>query len=126
MKDYLNELVNGTLSKTIQIYYNLEYSFDREDAKYGPTAGKSNIKLDNSTDANIKLASNLANMMDCINADKLTATFPANITINQKTNQDPKTMSLETGIASFDANYTLKFKCDDKLQDAMNDYWTLK
>lgn len=36
---YLNDFVNGTLDEDISLYYQFQYTFDRQDAQYGSTSG---------------------------------------------------------------------------------------
>ena len=81
MIDYLNKVANNTLEDGIDISYTLEYTFDRQDLKYGPARGQTRYKFGNDTDSR-ELALNLTQMLQCKDEkQEQIATFPAQVTI---------------------------------------------
>ena len=96
MADYLDMFVTGTLPKEIELLYTFNYVFDRESSQYGTASGRVQNKLNNETSYDVELATNLYNQILCIESN-INATFPANITMTQKTNQDTATTNIPTG-----------------------------
>ena len=64
MIDYLEKVSSNTLEKGIEISYTLEYTFERQDLKYGPARGYTREKFGNDT-ASQDLAKNLTQMLQC-------------------------------------------------------------
>ena len=125
MYNYLAQFANETIADNINIYYTFDWSFDRGLSKYGTSSGQSNYEFVKNDTYYKELAGNLTNQISCTKSGDYNSTFPANITITQKTNQQTSTLWIPTGDSAMNTNFTLSYFCDETGGDMTENYWEL-